>query len=99
MIGTLIVFGMLMIAKSRKKDQRTGWKTVVLKEKGAQNTQSKGACNFIMKILLLLGFFLGYFIIGNLIFVSDDLPSCFYLCDAFSSELRLEKIIKLLKRQ
>ena len=34
MIGTLIVCGiMLMISKVKKKDPRTGWKTVVLKEK------------------------------------------------------------------
>lgn len=32
-IGTLIVFGILMIAKVRKKDLRTGWKIVVLMEK------------------------------------------------------------------
>ena len=41
MIGTLIVFGMLMIAKSRKKDQRTGWKTVVLKEKSAKHLEQR----------------------------------------------------------
>ena len=41
MIGTLIVFGMLMIAKSRKKDQRTGWKTVVLKEKERKHSEQR----------------------------------------------------------
>mgnify|MGYP006909199811 CR=1 FL=1 len=58
MIGTLIVFGMLMIAKSRKKDQRTG----CFEGKRAQNTQSKGACNFYYEdsFCFFRDFFLGY---------------------------------------
>ena len=66
MIGTLIVFGMLMIAKSRKKDQRTGWKTVVLKEKSAKHSEQR-CLQFYYEdsFVLFRDFFLGYLYISE----------------------------------
>ena len=54
MIGTLIVCGMLMISKVRKKDPRTGWKTVVLKEKDLRTLLVKVISIFIIKILFII---------------------------------------------
>ena len=62
MIGTLIVFVMLMIATARKKDLRTGWKTVVLKEKERKRLRAKVLAIFIMKILFA---FLGNFFLAT----------------------------------
>ena len=63
MIGTLIVFGMLMIAKARKKDPRTGWKTVVLNEKERKTLRAKVLAIFMHEdsFCFFRDFFLGYF--------------------------------------
>ena len=62
MIGTLIVFGMLMIAKLRKKRSENGLENGCFEGKRAQNTQSKGACNFYYEdsFCFFRDFFLGY---------------------------------------
>ena len=100
MIGTLIVFGMLMIAKSRKKDQRTGWKTVVLKEKERKTLRAK-VLAIIMKILFV---FLGIFFLVTYIRETDFLCLMIYLLAFacvmhFHQEIKTKKIIKILKRQ
>ena len=96
-IGTLIVFGMLMIAKSRKKDQRTGWKTVVLKEKERKTLRAKVLAIFIMKILFA---FLGIFFLVTYIRETDFLCLMIYLLAFacvmhFHQEIKTKKIIKL----
>ena len=101
MIGTLIVFGMLMIAKLRKKDQRTGWKTVVLKEKERKTLRAKVLAILIMKILFA---FLGIFFLATYIRETDFLCLMIYLLAFacvmyFHQEIKTRKIIKLLKRQ
>ena len=101
MIGTLIVFGMLMIAKLRKKDQRTGWKTVVLKEKERKTLRAKVLAIFIMKILFV---FLGIFFLVTYIRETDFLCLMIYLLAFacvmyFHQEIKTKKIIKILKRQ
>ena len=101
MIGTLIVFGMLMIAKSRKKDPRTGWRTVVLKEKERKTLRAKVFSIFIMKILFA---FLGIFFLVAFIRETDFLCLMIYLLAFacvmhFHKEIKTKKIIKLLKRQ
>lgn len=101
MIGTLIVFGMLMIAKARKKDQRTGWKTVVLEEKERKTLRAKVFAIFIMKILFA---FLGIFFLVTYIRETDFLCLMIYLLAFacvmhFHQEIKTRKIIKLFKRQ
>ena len=101
MIGTLIVFGMLMIAKSRKKDQRTGWKTVVLKEKERKTLRAKVLAIFIMKILFA---FLGIFFLVTFIRETDFLCLMIYLLALacvmhFHQEIKISKIKKILKKQ
>ena len=101
MIGTLIVLGMLMIAKSRKKDQRTGWKTVVLKEKERKTLRAKVLAIFIMKILFV---FLGIFFLDTYNRETDFLCLMIYhLAFAcvmhFHQEIKTKKILKILKRQ
>ena len=101
MIGTLIVFGMLMIAKLRKKDQRTGWKTVVLKEKERKTLRAKVLAIFIMKILFA---FLGIFFLVTYIRETDFLCLMIYLLAFacvmhFHQEINTRKIIKILKNQ
>ena len=100
MIGTLIIFGMLMIAKARKKDPRTGWKTVVLKEKDLKTLRAKVLAIFIMKILFA---FLGIFFLVTYIRETDFLCLMIYLlafaCVAhFHQEIKTRKILKILKR-
>ena len=101
MIETLIVFGMLMIAKLRKKDQRTGWKTVVLKEKERKTLRAKVLAIFIMKILFV---FLGIFFLVTYIRETDFLCLMIYLLAFacvmhFHQEIKTKKILKILKRQ
>lgn len=101
MIGTLIVFGMLMIAKMRKKDRRTGWKTVVLKEKERKTLRAKVLAIFIMKILFA---FLGIFFLVTYIRETDFLCLMIYLLAFacvmhFHQEIKTRKIIKILKGQ
>ena len=101
MIGTLIIFGMLMIAKARKKDPRTDWKTVVLKEKDLKTLRAKVLAIFIMKILFA---FLGMFFLVTFIRETDFLCLMIYLLAFacvmhFHQEIKTRKIIKLLKRQ
>ena len=101
MIGTLIVFGMLMIAKSRKKDQRTGWKTVVLKEKDLKTLLVKVISIFIIKILFA---FLGIYFLVTYIRETDFLCLMIYLLAFacvmhFQQEFQTSKIIKILKKQ
>ena len=61
-IGTLIVFGVLMIAKVRKKRSENWLENCCFEGKRAQNTQSKGACNFYYEasFCFFRDFFLGY---------------------------------------
>ena len=101
MIGTLIVFGMLMIAKARKKDPRIDWKTVVLKEKDLKTLRAKVLAILIMKILFA---FLGIFFLATYIRETDFLCLMIYLLTFacvmhFHQEIKTRKIIKLLKRQ
>lgn len=101
MIGTLIVFGMLMIAKARKKDPRIDWKTVVLKEKDLKTLRAKVPAILIMKILFA---FLGIFFLATYIRETDFLCLMIYLLTFacvmhFHQEIKTRKIIKLLKRQ
>ena len=101
MIGTLIVFGMLMIAKARKKDPRIDWKTVVLKEKDLKTLRAKVLAILIMKILFA---FLGVFFLATYIRETDFLCLMIYLLTFacvmhFHQEIKTRKIIKLLKRQ
>ena len=101
MIGTLIVFGMLMIAKARKKDPRIDWKTVVLKEKERKTLRAKMLAIFIMKILFA---FLGIFFLVTYIRETDFLCLMIYLLAFacvmyFHQEIKTKKIIKILKRQ
>lgn len=101
MIGTLIVFEMLMIAKARKKDLRTGWKTVALKEKDCKTLRAKVFEIFIMKILFA---FLGIFFLVTFIRETDFLCLMIYLLAFafvmhFHQEIKTRKILKLLKRQ
>ena len=101
MIGTLIVFGMLMIAKARKKDPRIDRKTVVLKEKDLKTLRAKVLAILIMKILFA---FLGIFFLATYIRETDFLCLMIYLLTFacvmhFHQEIKTRKIIKLLKRQ
>jgi len=101
MIGTLIVFGMLMIAKARKKDPRIDWKTVVLKEKDLKILRAKVLAILIMKILFA---FLGIFFLATYIRETDFLCLMIYLLAFacvmhFHQEIKTKKIIKILKRQ
>lgn len=100
-IGTLIVFGMLIITKVRKKDRRTGWKTVVLKEKESKTLRAKVLAIFIMKILFA---FLGIFFLVTYIRETDFLCLMIYLLSFacvmhFHQEIKTRKIIKILKGQ
>ena len=100
-IGTLIVCGMLMIAKARKKDPRTDWKTVVLKEKERKTLRAKMLAIFIMKILFA---FLGIFFLVTYIRDTDFLCLMIYLLAFacvmhFHQEIKTRRILKLLKRQ
>ena len=101
MIGTLIVFGMLIITKARKKDLRTGWKRVVLKEKDLKTLRAKALAIFNMKILFA---FLGIFFLVTLIRETDFLCLMIYLLAFacvmhFHQEIKTRKIIKILKKQ
>ena len=100
-IGTLIVFGMLIITKVRKKDRRTGWKTVVLKEKDLKTLRAKVLAIFIMKILFA---FLGIFFLVTFIRETDFLCLMIYLLAFacvmhFHQEIKTRKIIKIFKDQ
>lgn len=100
-IGTLIVFGMLIITKVRKKDLRTGWKTVVLKEKDLKTLRAKVLAIFIMKILFA---FLGICFLVTFIRETDFLCLMIYLLSFacvmhFHQEIKTRKIIKILKGQ
>ena len=90
MIGTLIVCGILMISKVRKKDPRTGWKTVVLKEKDLRTLLVKVNSIFIIKILFII---LEIYFLVTYIRETDFLCLMIYLL-AFAS-----KIKKILKKQ
>lgn len=101
MIGTLIVFGMLIITKVRKKDLGTGWKTVVLKEKDLKTLRAKVLAIFIMKILFA---FLGIFFLVTFIRETDFLCLMIYLLAFacvmhFHQEIKTRKILKILKHQ
>ena len=101
MIGTLIVFGMLIITKARKKDLRTGWKTVDLKEKDLKTLRAKVLAIFIMKILFA---FLGIFFLVTFIRETDFLCLMIYLLALacvmhFHQEIKISKIKKILKKQ
>ena len=101
MIGTLLVFGMLMIAKVRKKDPRTGWKTVVLKEKDLKTLRAKVLAIFITKILFAL---LGIYFLVTYIRETDFLCLMIYLLAFacvmhFHQEIKTRKILKILKHQ
>ena len=101
MIGTLIVCGMLMIAKVRKKNPRTGWKTVVLKEKDLKMLLVKVISIFIIKILFII---LGIYFFVTYIRETDFLYLMIYLLAFacvmhFHQEIKTRKILKLLKRQ
>lgn len=100
-IGTLIVFGMLIITKVRKTDLRTGWKTAVLKEKDLKTLRAKVLAIFIMKILFA---FLGIFFLVTYIRETDFLCLMIYLLSFacvmhFHQEIKTRKIIKILKGQ
>jgi len=93
-IGTLIVCGMLMIAKARKKDPRTDWKTVVLKG-------IKVISIFIIKILFII---LGIYFLVTYIRETDFLCLMIYLfafaCVIhFHQEFKTSKIKKILEKQ
>ena len=101
MIGTLIVFGMLMIAKARKKYPRTGWKTVVLKEKDLKTLLVKVISIFIIKILFVI---LGIYFLVTYIRETDFLCLMIYLLAFacvihFHQEFKTSKIKKILKKQ
>ena len=101
MIGTLIVFGMLMIAKVRKKDPRTGWKTVVLKEKDLRTLLVKVNSIFIIKILFII---LEIYFLVTYIRETDFLCLMIYLLAFacvihFHQEFKTSKIKKILKKQ
>ena len=101
MIGTLIVCGMLMISKVRKKDPRTGWKTVVLKEKDLRTLLVKVISIFIIKILFII---LGIYFLVTYIRETDFLCLMIYLLAFacvihFHQEFKTSKIKKILKKQ
>lgn len=92
MIGILIVCGMLMISKVRKKDPRTGWKTVVLKEKDLRTLLVK-----VISIFIILGI---YFLV-TYIRETDFLCLMIYLVAFacvihFHQEFKISKIKKIL---
>ena len=98
MIGTLIVFGMLMIAKARKKDPRIDWKTVVLKEKDLRTLLVKVISIFIIKILFII---LGIYFLVTYIRETDFLCLMIYLLAFacvihFHQEFKISKIKKIL---
>ena len=100
-IGTLIVCGMLMIAKARKKDPRTDWKTVVLKGKDLKTLLVKVISIFIIKILFII---LGIYFLVTYIRETDFLCLMIYLfafaCVIhFYQEFKTSKIKKILKKQ
>ena len=101
MFGTLIVCGMLMIAKARKKDLRTGWKTIVLKEKDLKTLLVKAISIFIIKILFII---LGIYFLVAYIRETDFLCLMIYLLAFacvihFHQEFKTSKIKKILKKQ
>ena len=101
MIGTLIVCGMLMISKVRKKDPRTGWKTVVLKEKDLRTLLVKVISIFIIKILFII---LGIYFLVTYIRETDFLCLMIYLLAFacvihFHQEFKTSRIKKILKKQ
>lgn len=101
MIGTLIVCGMLMIVKARKKDPRTGWKIVVLKEKDLKTLLVKVISIFIIKILFII---LGIYFLVTYIRETDFLCLMIYLLTFtyvvhFHQEFKTSKIKKILKKQ
>ena len=98
MIGTLIVCGMLMISKVRKKDPRTGWKTVVLKEKDLRTLLVKVISIFIIKILFII---LGIYFLVTYIRETDFLCLMIYLLAFacvihFHQEFKTSRIKKIL---
>ena len=101
MIGTLIVCGILMISKVRKKDPRTGCKTVVLKEKDLRTLLVKGNSIFIIKILFII---LEIYFLVTYIRETDFLCLMIYLLAFacvihFHQEFKTSKIKKILKKQ
>ena len=101
MIGTLIVCGILMISKVRKKDPRTGWKTVVLKEKDLRTLLVKVNSIFIIKILFII---LEIYFLVTYIRETDFLCLMIYLLAFacvihFHQEFKTSKIKKILKKQ
>ena len=101
MIGTLIVCGILMISKVRKKDPRTGWKTVVLKEKDLRTLLVKVNSSFIIKILFII---LEIYFLVTYIRETDFLCLMIYLLAFacvihFHQEFKTSKIKKILKKQ
>lgn len=102
MIGTLIVCGiMLMISKVKKKDPRTGWKTVVLKEKDLRTLLVKVISIFIIKILFII---LEIYFLVTYIRETDFLCLMIYLLAFacvihFHQEFKTSKIKKILKKQ
>ena len=93
MIGTLIVCGMLMIAKARKKDPRTGWKTVVLKEKDLKKLLVKVISIFIIKILFII---LGIYFLVTYIRETDFLCLMIYLF-AFACVIHFHQSLRQVK--
>jgi hypothetical protein len=92
---------MLIITKARKKDLRTGWKTVDLKEKDLKTLRAKVLAIFIMKILFA---FLGIFFLVTFIRETDFLCLMIYLLALacvmhFHQEIKISKIKKILKKQ
>ena len=101
MIGTLIVCGILMISKVRKKDPRTDWKTVVLKEKDLRTLLVKVNSIFIIKILFII---LEIYFLVTYIRETDFLCLMIYLLAFacvihFHQEFKTSKIKKILKKQ
>ena len=101
MIGTMIVCGMLMISKVRKKDPRTGWKTVVFKEKDLRTLLVKVISIFIIKILFII---LGIYFLVTYIRETDFLCLMIYLLAFacvihFHQEFKTSRIKKILKKQ
>ena len=90
-----------MIAKARKKDPRTDWKTVVLKGKDLKTLLVKVISIFIIKILFII---LGIYFLVTYIRETDFLCLMIYLfafaCVIhFHQEFKTSKIKKILEKQ
>lgn len=100
MIGTLIVFGMLMIAKSRKKIRERVGKRLFWRKKSAKHSEQRCLQFLLWRFFL---FFRDFFLV-TYIRETDFLCLMIYLLAFacvmhFHQEIKTKKIIKILKRQ